>query len=89
MEFSTEDIKYIVIELQKNTDGTISNTAWTFDDRNQAESKYYSVLSYAAVSNLPKHSVTLLHEEGYIIRYESYSHGVQDGNQSPEQLVEP
>lgn len=88
MEFSTDNIKYIVLELQKNNDGTISNVAWTFDDRNQAESKYYSVLAYAAVSDLPKHSVTLLHEEGYIIRYESYSHGVQDNNQQPEQLVE-
>ena len=30
------------------------------------------MLSYVAVRGLVKHSVVLLHEEGYVIRQESY-----------------
>lgn len=69
-----EGTKFIVIELQKNEDGTLGNFVWAFDDENQAESKYHSVLALAAVSSIPKHSVVLMHEEGFVIKYETYTH---------------
>ena len=69
-----EGTKFVVIELQKNADGTLGNFVWAFDDEKQAESKYHSVLSIAATSAIPKHSVALVHEEGFVIKYESYTH---------------
>ena len=69
-----EGTKYIVIELQKNSEGTVGSFVWTYDNKNEAESKYYTVLSTAAISNVPKHSVVILHEEGFVIRSESYTH---------------
>lgn len=66
--------KYIVIEIQKSLDGAISTLVWSYDNQNEADSKYYTVLSAAAISSVPKHSATLLHEDGYVIRYETYDH---------------
>ena len=70
-----EGTKFIVMELQKNADGVVGNIVWSFDDQNQADSKFFTVLAAAAVSNIPKHSVTMLHEDGYVIRNETYIHG--------------
>lgn len=69
-----EGTKYIVIEIQKSLDGTIGTVIWTYDNQNEADSKYFTILSAAAISNVPKHSATLIHEDGYMIRYETYEH---------------
>ena len=66
--------KFIVIELQKNANGTVGNLVWAYDNQNEAEHKFYTVLAAAAISNIPKHSVTLLHEDGFVIRNETYTH---------------
>ena len=71
-----EGTKFIVIELQKDANGTIGNLVWAFDSQNAAENKYYTVLAAAAISNVPKHSVSLLHEDGYVLRNETYTHEV-------------
>lgn len=70
-----EGTKFIVMELQKNADGSVGNFVWAFDNQNQADAKFFTVLAAAAVSNVPKHSVTLLHEDGFVIRNETYVHG--------------
>ena len=69
-----EGTKFLVIEIQKNAEGIISNLALAFDDLPHAEAKFYTLLATVALSNVPKHSVTLLHEEGYVIRNETYEH---------------
>lgn len=66
--------KFIVIELQKHEDGTVGNLVWAYDNQNTAENKFYTVLAAAAISNIPKHSAVLLHEDGFVIRNETYIH---------------
>ena len=63
---------YIVIELQKNTDGTVASTVTDHTELAEAESKYYSVLAYAAVSGIPVHSAILVSEEGFPVRHQCY-----------------
>lgn len=67
-------MKYIVVELQKNADGTVGNSVFAFDTLAEAEAKYHLVLSYAAVSTLPVHSAILISEEGFPVMYKCYKH---------------
>ena len=65
---------YIVIEIQKgNTASTIVNT---YETLNEAENKYHTILAYAAISSVPKHSAVLLTEEGDYIKHECFEHTV-------------
>lgn len=66
--------KYIVIEIQTNADGAVGNLVYSYDDRNQAESKYHAVLSSAAVSALPKHSAVIMDDEGAVYGSMCYRH---------------
>lgn len=65
---------YIVIELQKNMAGAVSNLVTCHDTLAEAESKFYSVLAAAAVSDLPSHSAAILSEEGFPVRHQGYKH---------------
>lgn len=67
---------YIVIELQ-TSNGITSMLTYQFDDRDQAESKYHNVLSYAAVSTVEFHAVSIIDRLGAVIRNECYNHAVQ------------
>ena len=66
-------MKYIIIELQKNAEGNVSHIVKTADSEREAESIYHGTLQYAAISDLPCHSVTLMDETGYCIKYECYT----------------
>ena len=73
---------YFIIETQTFDNGTsvvvLDNGAVpSASDRMAAESIYHLKLSYAAASNLPKHSVALLTEEGFCLMSECYKHGEQ------------
>ena len=76
-------MKFIVLEIQTNTDGTIGTLIDSFDTRNQAESKYHLVLSSAAVSQLPMHSATLMMSDGKMLAYQCYIHS-ENPEPSPE-----
>lgn len=65
---------YIVIELQKNAEGVVSNIVTSFDTLAEAESKYYSILASAAVSKVPVHSAIIVSEEGFPVRNQCYKH---------------
>ena len=65
---------FVVLELQKNADGRIGNLVYAYENLNQAYQKYYHVLSSAAVSELPRHSATLLREDGSTIENASFTH---------------
>lgn len=63
---------FIVMEIQKgNTTSTLVNA---YETRNDAENKYHTILAYAAVSALPKHSAVMLTEEGDYIKSECFEH---------------
>ena len=66
---------YIVIEIQKSLiDNEVNVTQITtaHATRSEAEQKYHTVLSYAAVSGLLSHSATMLDEKGYYVKSECY-----------------
>ena len=63
-----------VIEIQKNGE-TATPLVQLFTDDAQAKSRYHELLSIAAVSNVPEHSVILVSEEGNYMFHEKYEHG--------------
>lgn len=64
---------YIVIELQ--TTGTRTSVlTYTFVDVNEAEQKYHTILSYAAVSTVDFHAASILRPDGSLIKNEYYYH---------------
>ena len=65
---------YIVIELQKNTEGVVSNLVTSHNSLADAESKYYSILSAAAVNTVPVHSAIIVSEEGFPVKHSCYKH---------------
>lgn len=67
-------MKYIVIELQKSTEGVVSNIVTEHPTLNEAESKYFSVMAAAAVSEIPVHSAIIVSEEALPVRHEFYNH---------------
>ena len=75
-------MKYLVIEIQTNTDGTVGNLVFAYDDRNQAESKYHTVLAAAAISEVTIHACSLLASDGRLLNRGCYEH-------RPENTEEP
>lgn len=67
---------YIVIELQTNPNGTVSNIVLAYSTREEAFQKYFLVLSAAAVSSLPVHAAVILDNKGHQIAAQSFEHEV-------------
>ena len=63
---------YIVLEIQ--TSATVATLVNSYEDRNQAESKYHQILMAAALSSIPKHSAVLMDDVGETIKMDSYIH---------------
>lgn len=68
---------FIVIELQKNGN-ELSNIVTTYDNINEADNKYHTILASAAVSNVDRHAASMLSDEGYCIKCEYYDHTEQE-----------
>lgn len=70
---------YIVLEVQKNLDGTGAIVAPipTFNDKLEAESCFHSKLASAAISEVPIHTIILLDDDANTIRRETYLHKVE------------
>lgn len=64
----------VVIEIQKSGE-TATPLVQLFEDDAQAKSRYHELLSIAAVSSVPEHSVILVSEEGNYMFHEKYTHG--------------
>ena len=71
-------IKYVVMEIQTNTDDTVGTLVSAYNDRNEAESAYHRVLSAAAVSLLPVHAAILATTDGGVLESRSYTHDEQE-----------
>lgn len=67
---------FIILEIQANRDETASTLVDVFKESEQdiAESKYHEKLMYAAVSSVYRHAVSILKEDGSLIRSECYIH---------------
>ena len=72
---------FIVIELQTNADGSVSNLVWAFSSKEQAFSKYHAILSAAAVSTLPVHAAVILDNKGLQIAAQAFEHGEVEPNE--------
>ena len=68
---------FIVIELQ-TTNGVTAVLTDVFQNREQAEQKFHTVLSYAAVSSVDIHAVSILSADGFVLKNDVYFH-----NQTP------
>lgn len=79
--------QFYIMEIQQYQDGSygdIKHFAYDEDPdkaRLKAESKYYEVLSAAAVSNLPSHAAILFSSEGFPIMHQCYKHEVVPGQE--------
>ena len=69
-----ENEKYIVVEMQTQADGTVSVLTDAFDNIDSAYNKYYTVLAYAAVSNIPRHASCLIDNTGFIRESKYFDH---------------
>lgn len=65
---------YIIIEAQTTNGVTAVVPPVVKSNYNEAEQEYHTKLSYAAVSTVPLHAVTMLTENGKMVKYECYDH---------------
>lgn len=65
---------YIVIELQTDKQGQTAHIVNDYENKDKAESKFHTILAFAAESNVPIHAATILNERGDIERSEFYRH---------------
>ena len=79
---------FIILEAQTNLDGTVGNILTGYENRDEAESKYHSVLSAAAISDLPLHSAFMLTNDAHVIKSECYRHEQPEQTPEPEEPVE-
>lgn len=64
---------FIVVELQKN--GTqIGNFVTAHETLQDAQHKFHTVAAAAAISNVEKHSVVLLSDDGFPIERTTFEH---------------
>lgn len=74
--------QFYIVEIQQNANGEYAHLVqWAWDEdpdkaQLKAESKYYQVLSAAAVSNLQSHAVILFSAEGFPMMHKCYKHEV-------------
>ena len=64
---------YFVIELQ-TSNGQTGNLVFAYDNRADAEAKYYTILAAAAVSSIQKHAAVMVTEEGFPLLHQCYIH---------------
>ena len=69
--------KYIVVELQKNGE-VMSNIVTAHDTLADAEYKFHTVAAAAAISNIDKHAVTLLNEDGFPVERTHFEHSIEE-----------
>lgn len=74
--------QYYIIEIQQYVNGEYGHIVHFAYDENpdkarlKGESKYYEVLSAAAVSELPSHAAILMSADGFPIYHQCYKHSI-------------
>lgn len=64
---------YVVIELQKTGD-QMASLVTSHDTLQDAQYKFYSVAASAAISQLDKHSVILINDDGFTLEKLTFEH---------------
>lgn len=65
---------FYVMEIQQTAEGNQAHIVTTAETIEQAESDYYRVLQYAAISTLQLHSAVLLDDHGVAYMHKAYEH---------------
>ena len=65
---------YIVVELQSNANGAVSNLVTSHNTLAEAESKFHSIMASAAINDVPVHSAIIVSEEGFPVAHKCYKH---------------
>lgn len=65
---------FLVMELQVNNDGTVGNIVTSHSTFPEAQNKFYTVCAFAAISEVPMHSVIILDRTGVLIDRQSFEH---------------
>ena len=73
-------MSYVVLEIQKYTNGQIGTLVNTYETLNQAYQKYHTILAAAAVSDLPTHAAVIISDEGQVVNFDSFRN-----NSEPEE----
>lgn len=63
---------FYVIEIQTTNTGAV--IPFVFNNLSEAEAKYHSLLSVAAVSQVNKHGALLFNDDGFVLKSEVYNH---------------
>lgn len=71
-------MNYIIIETQTADGVTAVVPAVVKDNFFAAEQEYHNKLSYAAVSSVPIHAVTMITERGNMVKHECYVHTAEE-----------
>jgi len=71
---------FLVMEIQKDENGSLSWLVTQHSDLRDALSKYHTVLGFAAKSGLPRHGATIIYEDGHVVEpyHESYTSNGED-----------
>lgn len=70
-------MNYITIELQTNDQWQTANIVTVYDNLPQAQSKYFTILAAAALSNIHQHAAVILDETGMTMAQQCFTHEVQ------------
>jgi hypothetical protein len=72
---------YFICEIQVSDNGTAAHIIQTAETRQSAFSKYYGVLQYAAVSELPRHSCIVFDDRGMPVIHETFTHPEEESEE--------
>lgn len=69
---------FIVIEIQVNAEGQVSTLVNAYRTLAEAMNKYYTILAFAVVSNVPRHSAVILDQMGVLLERNGFEHQVEE-----------
>ncbi len=80
---------YIVLEIQKNTEGQVGVIPLAYPTLREAEGRFHQILAVAAESQLPVHAAAVLTEDGRSLRSECYQRAAVPEEPEPGDPDEP
>lgn len=68
---------FIVMEIQVNAEGQVATLVSTYGTLAEAMNKYYTILAFAVVSSVPRHSAVILDQMGVLLERNGFYHEVE------------
>ena len=80
---------YIVLEIRKLKDGSVKTVVSAYENKNQADNKFFNTMANAAISEFPMHSCIMVTESGSPMRYDSYTHEQPEPEPTEGETTDP